>query len=313
MTACTATVSRIAPLAPRIAEFTLTAAGLPPFSPGAHIRVHLPDGDTRAYSLIRTAPLPEAPASYTIAVQCEDAGKGGSRFMHGLKEGDTLAFDAPKCDFPLDSSAPAVLLAGGIGITPLISMATALDEAGQDFAFHYAGRSRDALAYRDTLTERFGDRLHLHLDDEPNNALNLEQITANLGVAHLYVCGPRGMIDATKTRAEAAGVPSDRVHFELFDAPAPVQGDTAFEVELSSTGQVFTVAPGQSIIEALEAGGVDVLYDCQRGDCGICQCGVLDGIPDHRDVVLSADERAAGNVMQICVSRAKSPRLVLDL
>ena len=121
------------------------------------------------------------------------------------------------------------------------------------------------------------------------------------------------MIDATKAQAEAAGIAAERIHFELFDAPQEQEGDSAFEVELASSGEVFTIPPGQSIIDVLEAGGVDVMYDCQRGDCGICQCDVLSGTPDHRDVVLSEAERAAGNVMQICVSRAKSPRLVLDI
>ncbi|MFC4671832.1 PDR/VanB family oxidoreductase [Seohaeicola nanhaiensis] len=312
MTLCTATLTRLVPLTAQITEFTLEGDDLPPFAPGAHIRVELPDGDTRAYSLIRMTAADAAVASYTIAVQREDGGKGGSRFMHGLREGVQLRFAPPKCDFPVDTGAPAVLLAGGIGVTPLISMAAALDEAGQAFAFHYAARSAGVMAYRDALAARFGDRVHLHFDDDAS-ALNLEAVIGALGQANLYICGPRGLIDTARTRAEAAGIAAGRVHVELFDTPAPVQGETGFEVELSSSGQVFTVAPGQSIIDALEAGGVDVLYDCRRGDCGICQCGVIEGVPDHRDVVLSAEERAAGNVMQICVSRAKTPRLVLDL
>ncbi|MCB1341315.1 MAG: oxidoreductase [Pseudooceanicola sp.] len=308
----TATVTKIVPLTDRVSEFTLHGKDLPDFAPGAHIRVQLPDGESRAYSLIRTGAQSGPPDSYTIAVQREDDGKGGSRFMHRLKEGEAIRFEAPKCDFPLDAAAPAVLLAGGIGVTPLISMATALEEAGQSFAFHYAGRSAPVMAYREALADRFGARLHLHCDDDAS-ALNLDAVIAALGPAHLYLCGPRGMIDAALARAEAAGIPRDRVHVELFDNAQPVQGETAFEVELSSSGQVFTVAPGQSIIDALEAGGIDVLYDCRRGDCGICQCGVIEGTPDHRDVVLTADEKAAGKVMQICVSRAKTPRLVLDL
>ena len=175
-------------------------------------------------------------------------------------------------------------------------------------------RSADLMAYRDVLLSKFGDNLHLHCDDDPASALDLDRAVAGIPPdAHVYICGPKGLIDAAKARAEAAGIAAERIHFELFDAPQEQAGDTAFEVEVASTGAVFTVAPGQSIIEALEAGGIDVMYDCQRGDCGICQCDVISGTPDHRDVVLSEAERAAGNVMQICVSRAKSPRLVLDI
>jgi vanillate O-demethylase ferredoxin subunit len=121
------------------------------------------------------------------------------------------------------------------------------------------------------------------------------------------------MIDAVKAAAHAEGVSADRIHYELFKAEQPSSPDLPFEVEIRSTGQVVGVAAGQTIIQALEAAGLDVLYDCQRGDCGICQCGVVEGVPDHRDVILSDDEKASNKVMQICVSRAKSERLVLDL
>jgi vanillate O-demethylase ferredoxin subunit len=168
------------------------------------------------------------------------------------------------------------------------------------------------MAYRDDLGGLCGDALHLHEDDGPAR-LDLDAVIADLGDAHLYVCGPRGLIDAARDKAEAAGVPRARVHFELFDSPEEQAGDTAFEVEIASTGEVHVVPPGSSIIEVLEAAGLDVMYDCQRGDCGICQTDVISGEPDHRDVVLSEDERTGGKVMQICVSRAKSPRLVLDL
>jgi vanillate O-demethylase ferredoxin subunit len=129
-----------------------------------------------------------------------------------------------------------------------------------------------------------------------------------------YVCGPSGMIEAIKTAWALAGRPSGKLHYELFTAtPAPAAGDKAFEVEVKSTGQVVTVAPDQSIIDALEEAGIEIVYDCRRGDCGICQTAVLEGVPEHRDVVLTDEEKASNSVMQICVSRAKTPRLVLDL
>jgi vanillate O-demethylase ferredoxin subunit len=192
-------------------------------------------------------------------------------------------------------------------------MATTLAACGQAFDFHYSGRSAGLMAYRDHLQKKFGAHLHLHCDDDPACALDLDALLAAVDHAtHLYVCGPKGLIDACRTKAEAAGIAKERIHFELFDTPQEQTGDTSFEVEINS-GEVFTVAPGQSIIEALEEGGVDVMYDCQRGDCGICQTEVISGTPDHRDVVLSDAERASGKVMQICVSRAKTPRLVLDI
>ncbi|SDG29835.1 PDR/VanB family oxidoreductase [Sulfitobacter delicatus] len=316
MSKINAIVREVTALTERISEFRIAAAdgaALPGWDAGAHVLFDLPDGDTRAYSLIAFAPMDKAPEEYRIAVQREPEGKGGSTHMHGLKPGAEITCAAPKNDFPLTPNAPAVLLAGGIGITPMISMATTLKDAGQAFEFHYSGRSAGVMAYREALQETFGDSLHLHCDDAAS-ALDLDAVIAGLAAeSHLYVCGPKGLIDATKAKAEAAGIAADRIHFELFDAPQEQEGDSAFEVELASSGEVFTIPPGQSIIDVLEAGGVDVMYDCQRGDCGICQCDVISGTPDHRDVVLSEAERAAGNVMQICVSRAKSPRLVLDI
>ena len=316
MSKINAIVRRVTALTDRISEFEIAAADgspLPHWDAGAHVLFDLPDGDSRAYSLITFDPIPKAPESYRIAVQREPEGKGGSTHMHGLKPGAEITCAAPKNDFPLSPDAPAVLLAGGIGITPMISMAATLKAAGQDFTFHYTGRSAPVMAYRDALRESFGEALHLHCDDDAT-ALDLGAVIDSLGPqAHLYVCGPKGLIEATKAKAEAAGVAAERIHFELFDAPQEQEGDSAFEVEVASSGEVFTIPPGQSIIDVLESGGVDVMYDCQRGDCGICQCDVLSGTPDHRDVVLSEAERAAGNVMQICVSRAKSPRLVLDI
>jgi len=309
-------------LTDRIAEFRLEpeAGGpLPRWEPGAHLRISLPEGGDRAYSLVSFGPVPDEPDHYLIAVQREAEGAGGSKAMHALAVGDTVSATAPKCDFPVTPGAPAVLLAGGIGITPMISMAAALAASGTPVELHYAGRSRGVMAYADALSETLGGTLTLHCDDDENTALNLGALLGALGERHLYICGPRGLIDAARTGAEAAGIPSGRVHVELFDnlssgASAPAaEGDQPFDVEVASTGEVFTIPPGRSIIEVLEEGGMDLIHDCLRGDCGICQTEVLEGIPDHRDVVLSQAERAEGKLMQICVSRAKSARLKLDL
>ena len=306
-------ILEVLPLTERISTFLIGPAEgghLPGWSAGAHVVFGTAKGP-REYSLITFDPVPDAPESYRIAVQREPEGKGGSTAMHELKVGDRLTFSAPKNDFPVDTSAPAVLLAGGIGVTPLISMATALKASGQRLAFHYAGRTAALMAYRAELAEALGEDFHLHCDDA-ETALDLDALIAGLGDAHLYVCGPRGLLDAARARAEAAGIPAARIHFELFEAAEAQAGDTAFEVQIND-GSVFTIPPGRTIIEVLEENDIDVMYDCQRGDCGICQTDVLEGIPDHRDVVLSEAERAAGEVMQICVSRAKTPRLVLDI
>ena len=284
---------------------------LPDFDAGAHIEINLPSGGTRAYSLIAFDAEFSAPMRYQIAVQREEEGQGGSRYMHDLQVGDTLRFSAPKNDFPLVANTPALLLAGGIGVTPMISMACALREADTAFEMIFAGRSKSEMAHVDALREMVGKGLTLHFD-ESHGLLDLNEVINQLGERHLYVCGPRGMIDAVRVLAEAAKIAPERIHFELFEVASAGDSDTAFEVEIND-GSVFTIPAGKSIIEVLEENDVDVMYDCQRGDCGICQCDVLAGEPDHRDVVLSEAERATGDVMQICVSRSKSPRLVLDI
>lgn len=235
--------------------------------------------------------------------------------MHSLREGDIVTVSEPHNQFALrDDAAPVVLLAGGIGITPILSMASELRAAGRDLTFHYAGRSRSALAFVEPLQAVCGDALTIHCDDEPDTAIDLDALTASIPLDHqIYVCGPRGMIEAVRELAHARGFDKEHVHFELFTKHDEQVEGGAFEVEIRSTGQVFTIPPDRTIIEVLEEAGIDLIYDCQRGDCGICQTDVLEGVPDHRDVILTDEERAANNVMQICVSRAKSERLVLDL
>ena len=311
-------VARISEPGTDIREVVLHSADgttLPSYAAGAHIRIALPGGNTNAYSLIDFDGHSATPAEYILAIRRDEAGAGGSKWMHDLKQGDAIRARGPLNDFAMDTTdAPAILIAGGIGVTPLISMATSLAQGGRNWQFHYAARSAAAAAYADLLTDRHTGRIHLHRDDEVGSPLPVTEVLAQATPdTHIYVCGPRPMIEATRHAAEALGVPSDHVHTELFDAPVPMEGDTSFEVEIASTGQVFTIPPDRTIIEVLEENGIDIVYDCQRGDCGICQTTVLEGIPDHRDVVLSDAERDAGNVMQICVSRAKSSRLKLDL
>lgn len=292
------------------------SGALPGFSPGAHIKIDVPAVGPREYSLVNLEPQANTQAgvpSYVLGVRLEQDSTGGSVYMHGLGPGDQVTCAPPRNDFPLGPDDNPLLIAGGIGITPIASMVACLSGQGAAFDFHYCGRSKGALAFVGRLREIAGDRMTTHYDDQAD-ALDLTALLAETASSRqVYVCGPKGLIEATKTAAKQAGFPAQNVHFELFARAATQSGDSAFEVEIASSGAVHVIAADQTIIEALEAAGLDLMYDCQRGDCGICQTDVVAGIPDHRDVVLSDDEKAAGAVMQICVSRAKSKRLVLDL
>jgi len=301
----------------RVRLFTLRAASssqLPDYAAGAHIEVYLNSNLSRAYSLIDFSTTTAPRKRYQVAVQREEQGQGGSQLMHALSVGDSLRCSTPKNSFALtDNNNTAVLLAGGIGVTPLISMATTLAHQDRPFQFHYAARDRQSMAFRQQLEKQFGRRMMFHCDNDESK-LNLDHLLSRCDSnAELYICGPKGLIDAARQNAETRGFEPTSIHVELFTTPATTTVTGSFEVELKQSGQVFLVPPDKSIIDVLEAAGVDLIYDCQRGDCGICQTDVIAGDVDHRDVVLSEAERRSGKVMQICVSRAKSARLVLDL
>ncbi len=284
---------------------------LPGHQPGAHIDLHLPNGLIRQYSLTNG---PEDAAGYEIAVKREETGRGGSRALHEtLREGDVLAISAPHNNFPLRRDAlMTILIAGGVGATPLIAMAKTLKRAGLPYAFHQFARSKDHAPLPETL-KALRAELHLGLDAEAT-AAGLETILAASGPKrHVYICGPRPMLDAARRIAAAEGWPDDAVHFEYFGNDAEIDKSGGFEVALARSVMTLQVAPGQTILEAVRAAGVDVPSSCEQGACGTCRCGVIEGEPDHQDIYLSRSEKAAGNQMMICVSRSKSPRLVLDL
>jgi ferredoxin-NADP reductase len=309
-------VSKIVAETPSVRSLVLEAtsgASLPAWRPGAHIRLKLPNGTDRPYSLVDLAAW-RTGRHYVLGVRREPDSAGGSQFVHALREGDRVEASAPINRFELqDGAGEVLLLAGGIGITPILSMAAACAGSGRPFKLRYLGSTQGELAFLDELQAICGERLAIHYDDGPSGRPDFAALIAGTArETEIYVCGPTGMIDAVKAAAGAARHPPERLFYELF-TPTPAAGDASFEVEVKSTGQVVTVGADQSIIDALTAAGVDVVYDCRRGDCGICQTGVLAGAPDHRDVVLSEEEKASNKVMQICVSRSKSPRLVLDL
>lgn len=304
-----------------IRSFRLKAADgtpLPAVDSGAHLKVHIPGlAEARCYSLVALS-VEAAPTEYRLGVRLEENSRGGSAWMHGLSVGQTLVAAGPKNDFPLHAAeageGPVVLIAGGIGITPLASHAAALAAAGRPFVLHYSGRSRSHLALLDELGALCGEALHLHADDEPANRLDVGQLLGGLSRnQHLYVCGPKGLIDAVLATATHLGWAREKMHFELFVTAAPVAGDHPFELELRQSGMVLQVPADKTILDVMEAAGCDPMFDCRRGECGVCQATVLDGIPDHRDYFLSEREKAGGKIIQTCISRACSARLVLDL
>jgi vanillate O-demethylase ferredoxin subunit len=301
----------------------LDGSALPGFTAGAHLRVQvtLAEGKTdwRHYSLIdfRAEPgVTEAPREYVIAVRREDEGRGGSRFMHErVQPGDVLTIEAPKNEFalrPLDSSA--VLIAGGIGITPLASMAAQRKAEGRAVRLHYAGRSRTLMAFLPELQQLLGDDLKLHADDEAGAPLDVDALLGGCSADdQLYVCGPKVLLDAVLAKTQARGWTHERVHFELFTTPVAEAGDHSFEVVLAQSGKTFNVPANQTVLDCLIEHGCDPLFDCKRGECGVCSTAVIEGDIDHRDYFLSDAEKASGKVMQICISRARGARLVLDL
>ncbi len=306
------------PLIRRLRLVAVDGGMLPPFDAGAHVQVQVSPGQWRSYSLVRLDPSadPALPvAEYLIAVRREDDGRGGSRRMHeAVQVGDVLELRAPANHFALAPLPPVLLLAGGIGITPIASMATALRRARRPFVLHYSGRSASQLVFVDELRALAGDALQLHADDDPATRLSIDALLdASDRSQPIYVCGPAGMIDATLAAARARGWAEHDLHCERFTEVTPLAGDVAFEVELKSSGRVVTVPADRSVLDALADAGVDLLCDCRAGYCGLCSTGVVAGTIDHRDSYLSEADRSRGNVMQICVSRARSARLVLDL
>jgi vanillate O-demethylase ferredoxin subunit len=294
----------------------LADAPLPAWTAGAHIDVQLPGGLVRQYSLCNR---PGDAGFYRIAVLRDPASRGGSQAVHDqLLEGTTLAISPPRNHFPLTENAPFhLLLAGGIGITPLWAMAQSLSQAGQPFALHFCTRSRKRTPFVDALAASpYAHRVQHHVDDGPDHqkldiAATLQQVPAG---THLYVCGPQGFIEAVLQAGRDAGWPEERLHREYFAAtPATTGSDGTFELELASNGRVIPVKPDQTALAALLAAGVEVPMSCEQGVCGTCLTGVRAGTPDHRDHYLTDDERTANDQFLPCCSRSLSPRLVLAL
>ncbi|MCW3836970.1 PDR/VanB family oxidoreductase [Sphingomonas canadensis] len=286
-------------------------AMLPPAAPGAHVTLLLPGGIDRQYSLIEAG---DALREYVIAVRREPNSRGGSAAVHdGLRPGSAIGVLPPRNDFPLVTDARhSVLIGGGIGITPLLSMASWLGTHGRAFDLHAAFASRPALLLADRL-----DRVpqaRLHFDDAAGGPFPLAAtIAAAPRDAHLYCCGPAAMIQDFIAMARADGRDDAAIHFEYFAPPPAAAPAGSFTVALARSGIELAVPPGKSILEVVRAAGIAAGSSCEQGTCGACEVRVIEGIPDHFDAVLSPKDKREGKSMMICCSGALSDRLVLDL
>jgi vanillate O-demethylase ferredoxin subunit len=289
---------------------------LPAFSAGSHVDVQLPNGMTRQYSLCND---PQETHRYQIGVLRDAASRGGSAAVHDLvKEGDVLTISAPRNHFSLAHEAKKhLLLAGGIGVTPILCMAERLANTGADFEMHYATRAPERTAFRQRIAaSAFASRVQFHHDNgDAAQKLDLQVLLQQPKPGtHLYVCGPKGFMDAVLNTARSSGWPEAQIHYEFFGAEvAKSDSDASFEIKLASSGRIVMVPKDQTVVQALAAAGVDIMISCEQGVCGTCLTRVIEGVPDHKDSYLTPEEQAANDQFTPCCSRSKTPQLVLDL
>ncbi|HZC64024.1 MAG TPA: PDR/VanB family oxidoreductase [Streptosporangiaceae bacterium] len=288
-----------------------SGAALPAWAPGAHIDLILGSGLTRQFSLCGAS---GDPGGWRIAVLREPAGRGGSAYVHdGVVAGSRVRVRGPRNRFPLQPADRYLFIAGGIGITPILPMLAAADAAGRAWTLTYGGRTAASMAFRADLLARYPGQVRIRPQDE-TGPLDLAAILGRPQPGTLvYCCGPAPLLDAVT--GCCAGWPEGALHLERFTPTAATHRPSgpAFEVELAQAGLTLMVPPGRSILDVIEAAGVPVLSSCTEGTCGTCETGVLAGVPEHRDSVLSPAEQAAADTMMICVSRSLTPRLVLDI
>lgn len=298
--------------------FELRAADgspLPAFTAGAHIDVQITDTLIRQYSLSNA---PSERHRYVIGVLRESASRGGSQAMHEhVRPGSRLKISEPRNLFPLaDEASHSLLIAGGIGITPLLSMAGALWGESAPFDLHYYARSRDLAGFVERLAQApYAAQVHVHFDAEPDTHLAVsELVNAPREGTHLYVCGPDGFMNHVLETARHSGWAEARLHREYFTPQAQDLADDGwFKIRIQSTGQEFDVEPDQTVAQAMEANGVFIPLSCEQGICGTCLTGIVEGLADHRDQYLTEEEQAAHTQFTPCCSRARTPLLVLDL
>ena len=295
-------------------KFERTDGGLmPTFSGGAHTVVEMDDHGTRRLNPYSLMSSPQDRSAFTISVRRDDAGRGGSLYLHNhVKTGMEMTISNPVNLFSLDLRARKhLMIAGGIGITPFLSQIAQLDNSNGNFELHYSVRSKKLASYADTLTSNHPNDVNIYHDDQ-GEAIDIENLLDGqpLGT-HLYVCGPKGMIEWVRKSAADAGWPRETVHYEEFLAPEPGK---PFEVKLAISNKVIQVGETQSLLEAIEAAGVDAPYLCRGGACGMCETEVIgyDGKFIHNDHWLDDAEHKSGKKIMPCVSRFEGKTLVLD-
>lgn len=283
--------------------------------PGSHVDVHLPNGLMRSYSLSNGLGQRSA---YRLTIARDVASRGGSTYMHdNLRVGQVIEISAPRNNFKLDENAGlSVFFAGGIGVTPFIPMVTRLNEQGRAWRLHYCVRDRSRAALMDeleTLSAHGNGELIPNFDDT-DGFFDLQGALNTLPVdAHVYCCGPIGMLDAFRNGATARGLPPENIHFEYFNADVHSATEGGFTLVLEKSKKEIDVDAGETILQALIKHGVSMSYSCEEGICGACETAVISGQPDHRDMILSDKEKNENKTMMVCCSGSKSARLVLDL
>lgn len=309
-------VAEVVPVNELITRFRFVSrdgSALPAFSGGAHTVVEMDDNGTRRLNPYSLMSDPEDTSGYEISVRRDDQGRGGSLFMHRhVRPGMEMVLSHPVNLFGLDNRAKKhLMIAGGIGITPFLAQVAQLSHFGGRWEMHYAARNRALGAYMDRLTSAHPDKVHCYFDEEEQR-IDLGTILSMQPIGtHLYVCGPKGMIAWVLSTAERMGWPKQALHSEEFIAPGT---GLPFTVELAASGKTLTVGPTQSLLEAMEAAGVDAPYLCRGGACGQCETAVVrcDGTILHRDHWLTPEEQAEGRKIMPCVSRFEGKTLVID-
>ena len=292
----------------------LDGGSLPPFDAGAHVDVHLANGLVRQYSLCGD---PGRRDVYRLGILKDPVSRGGSAAAHAsLQEGVQVRVGMPRNQFALaPGEHRSILFGGGIGVTPMIAMAHSLHTAGRPFELHYCGRSEAACAFLDELRQGpFQQHVHTHFDDgAPSQRLDPAAVLGPAAAdSHVYVCGPVGFMDWIVAAARGCGLADTQVHKEHFQHDADTSG-RSFDVVAKRSSKRVHVAAGQTIVEALAAQGIRVKVSCEQGICGTCICGVLAGVPDHRDVFLTEEEHADNDQIALCCSRSHSDELILDI
>jgi tetrachlorobenzoquinone reductase len=299
--------------APNILSYELCSTDgkeLPAFTAGAHIELKLPNGLMRSYSLINSQ---SERHRYVIAVQKDRMSRGGSKWIHqNLRAGELLAINGPRNNFALDeTSEKSIFIAGGIGVTPMLSMIERLSALGREWELIYCSRTRNSTPFVELLEKN--SRTRFNFDQERGGTmLDIAAVVkATPASGHLYCCGPAPMLEAFEQATK--DLARKQVHVEYFTATEPPATEGGFKVVLAKSGREVVVPAGKTILGALSDAGIDIPYSCAEGVCGTCETKVLEGVPDHRDRILTEAERASNRKMMICCSGSKSEKLVLDL